>query len=189
MSDYTVVANWVGLDSLLDTDPNKVISGSLFETEFTTIQTAITTKQDTLTIKDEDDMSSDSETAVASQQSIKAYVDDEVLTTRKYRGTRTILFTGSEDTTTDISLDFPAGETEWDYFDELVFFVTDYSSDWLTIHRADVLDIIEASSLTTNGKYLIDARVYWQFGVADKTVINTVGQDSIIKKIVGIKYE
>ena len=75
MSNYTPVTNWVGLDSLLDTDPNKVISGSTFDTEFNTIKNAINSKQDTLTVKDEDDMVSDSATAVASQQSIKAYVD------------------------------------------------------------------------------------------------------------------
>ena len=80
MSNYTVVTNWVGLDSLLDTDPNKVISGAVFETEFTTLQTALNSKQDELTIKDEDDLASDSATAVASQQSIKAYVDTEIST-------------------------------------------------------------------------------------------------------------
>jgi hypothetical protein len=78
MSNYTVLTNWVGLDSLLDTDPNKVISGSVFETEFVTIQTAINSKQDELVIKDEDDFISDSATAVASQQSIKAYVDNSI---------------------------------------------------------------------------------------------------------------
>ena len=80
MSNYTVVTNWVGLDSLLDTDPNKVISGAVFETEFTTLQTALNSKQDELTIKDEDDMATDSATAVASQQSIKAYVDNQLKT-------------------------------------------------------------------------------------------------------------
>lgn len=80
MSDYTVVTNWVGLDSLLDTDPNKVISGAVFDTEFTTLQTALNSKQDELTIKDEDDLASNSATAIASQQSIKAYVDNQFKT-------------------------------------------------------------------------------------------------------------
>ncbi len=120
MSNYTIAVNWSGKDSLSDSDPAKVISGSAFNTEFTTIQTAVNSKADingsatesfsaiTATagtnttqvsttafvtdaiataksdclvdgdLLDEDDLSSDSATAPASQQSIKAYIDAQV---------------------------------------------------------------------------------------------------------------
>jgi hypothetical protein len=44
MANYTLAINWSGKDALSDTDPSKVISGSDFNTEFTTAQTAINTK-------------------------------------------------------------------------------------------------------------------------------------------------
>lgn len=46
MSNYTIAVNWSGKDALSDSDPEKVISGSDFNTEFTTVQTAINTKAD-----------------------------------------------------------------------------------------------------------------------------------------------
>ena len=46
MSDYTLAVNWSGKDALADADAAKVISGSDFNTEFTTIQTAINSKAD-----------------------------------------------------------------------------------------------------------------------------------------------
>ncbi len=116
MSNYTIAVNWSGKDALSDSDPEKVISGSDMNTEFTTVQTAVNTKADlngsatetfsatTATagtnttqvattafvqtakadclldgdLLDEDTMVSDSATAPASQQSIKAYVDAQV---------------------------------------------------------------------------------------------------------------
>ena len=41
MSNYTKQINWSGKDALPDSDPNKVISGDLFDTEFTAVQTAL----------------------------------------------------------------------------------------------------------------------------------------------------
>ena len=46
MANYTLAINWSGKDALSDTDPSKVISGSDFNTEFTTAKTAINTKAD-----------------------------------------------------------------------------------------------------------------------------------------------
>lgn len=46
MSDYTIAVNWSGKDALSDSDAAKVISGSDFNTEFTTIRTAVNSKQD-----------------------------------------------------------------------------------------------------------------------------------------------
>jgi hypothetical protein len=46
MSDYTIAVNWSGKDALSDSDAAKVISGSDFNTEFTTVRTAINSKQD-----------------------------------------------------------------------------------------------------------------------------------------------
>jgi len=46
MANYTLAINWSGKDALSDTDPAKVISGSDFNTEFTTAKTAINTKAD-----------------------------------------------------------------------------------------------------------------------------------------------
>jgi len=46
MSDYTIQVSWSGKDALADSDPNKVISGADFNTEFTAIQTAVGTKMD-----------------------------------------------------------------------------------------------------------------------------------------------
>ena len=46
MSNYTIAVPWSGKDALSDSDPAKVISGSDFNTEFTTVQTAINSKAD-----------------------------------------------------------------------------------------------------------------------------------------------
>ena len=46
MSDYTLAVSWSGKDALSDSDSAKVISGSDFNTEFTTIRTAINSKAD-----------------------------------------------------------------------------------------------------------------------------------------------
>lgn len=46
MSDYTKTTNFTAKDSLLTGDPNKLIQGSLFDTEFDNIATAIATKAD-----------------------------------------------------------------------------------------------------------------------------------------------
>lgn len=46
MSDYTIAVNWAGKDNLSDSDAAKVISGSDFNTEFTTIRTAVNSKTD-----------------------------------------------------------------------------------------------------------------------------------------------
>ena len=47
MSDYTRAVNWSGKDALSDSDAAKVISGSDFNTEFTTVRTAVNSKADT----------------------------------------------------------------------------------------------------------------------------------------------
>ena len=44
MSDYSVVASWSLKDGLADSDPDKVISGGDFNTEFTAVQTAVNSK-------------------------------------------------------------------------------------------------------------------------------------------------
>ena len=44
MADYTVAVSWSGKDALADSDANKVISGADFNTEFTTVQTAVNSK-------------------------------------------------------------------------------------------------------------------------------------------------
>lgn len=44
MSNYSVQIAWSGKDSLSDSDPNKIISGDDFNTEFSAIQTAVNTK-------------------------------------------------------------------------------------------------------------------------------------------------
>jgi len=46
MSDYTIAVDWSGKDALSDSDSAKVISGSDFNTEFTTIRTAANSKAD-----------------------------------------------------------------------------------------------------------------------------------------------
>jgi microcystin-dependent protein len=46
MSNYTLAVAWSGKDALSDSDADKVISGADFNTEFTTVQTAINTKAD-----------------------------------------------------------------------------------------------------------------------------------------------
>jgi hypothetical protein len=44
MSNYTLAVNWSGKDALSDSDTAKVVSGSDFNTEFTTVQTAVNSK-------------------------------------------------------------------------------------------------------------------------------------------------
>ena len=46
MADYTLAVSWSGKDALADSDANKVISGDDFNTEFTTVQTAVNSKAD-----------------------------------------------------------------------------------------------------------------------------------------------
>jgi len=46
MSDYTLAVSWSGKDALADSDSAKVISGTDFNTEFTTIRTAVNSKAD-----------------------------------------------------------------------------------------------------------------------------------------------
>jgi len=47
VSNYTKTTDFEAKDSLTTGDPNKVIKGSEFETEFDNISTAISTKADT----------------------------------------------------------------------------------------------------------------------------------------------
>ena len=97
MSNYTKTVDFAAKDTLPSGDSGKIIKGTEFETEFDNISTAIATKSDSAgptftgvltfaslkgtgattvtTILDEDDMSTNSATALATQQSIKAYVD------------------------------------------------------------------------------------------------------------------
>ena len=46
MSDYTLAVTWSGKDALSDSDAGKVISGDDFNSEFTTIRTAVNSKAD-----------------------------------------------------------------------------------------------------------------------------------------------
>jgi hypothetical protein len=46
MSDYTLAVSWSGKDGLSDSDAGKVISGADFNSEFTTIRTAVNSKAD-----------------------------------------------------------------------------------------------------------------------------------------------
>jgi len=46
MSDYSLAVDWAGKDGLSDSDAGKVISGTDFNTEFTTIRTAVNSKAD-----------------------------------------------------------------------------------------------------------------------------------------------
>ena len=54
MSNYTLAVNWSGKDGLSDSDAAKVISGSDFNSEFTTVRTAINSKADLNGDADED---------------------------------------------------------------------------------------------------------------------------------------
>ena len=47
MSNYTKTTNFTAKDSLASGDPNKIIKGSEFDTEFNNISTAIASKADT----------------------------------------------------------------------------------------------------------------------------------------------
>ena len=44
MSNYTLAVNWSGKDGLSDSDAAKVISGADFNSEFTTVRTAVNSK-------------------------------------------------------------------------------------------------------------------------------------------------
>ena len=46
MSDYTIQVSWSGKDSLADSDANKIISGGDFNTEFSSVRTAVNSKYD-----------------------------------------------------------------------------------------------------------------------------------------------
>lgn len=102
MSNYTIQVTWSGKNALGSTDPEKIISGADYHTEFSAIQTAINSKMDITSgtttgqtlvnpvlntgitgtaVLDEDNMSSNSATKIATQQSIKAYVDTTAAST------------------------------------------------------------------------------------------------------------
>ena len=79
MADYTLAIAWAGKDALSDTDPAKVVSGSDFQTEFTTAQTAINTKADkngsaSETFKVSTEVSSSSTTIAASTQYVTSAI-------------------------------------------------------------------------------------------------------------------
>ena len=46
MSNYNLQINWSGKDALSDSDPDKVISGTDFNTEYTAVKTAVNSKAD-----------------------------------------------------------------------------------------------------------------------------------------------
>tara|TARA_R100001369_G_C3300127_1_gene165538 strand:+ start:839 stop:1180 length:342 start_codon:yes stop_codon:yes gene_type:complete len=46
MANYSQVIDWIGKDSLPDTDVKKIISGTEFHTEFGQLETVITSKAD-----------------------------------------------------------------------------------------------------------------------------------------------
>lgn len=195
MSNYSVVTNWVGLDSLLDTDPNKVISGSTFETEFKTISDAINTKQDLLSVIDSGTLGT-STTAVPSQGAVKVYVDEVAEATRKYRGRREIIL----DTPTpnvDLVFDFSNMiEEGWDDFDELVFYISDDdSAKGIAAVKVDTQDIIDVVPLTTDGYYRVaNFDYYWyiKYDSADTIQFVKAGpgsENSIIHRVIGVKYE
>ena len=46
MSNYNLQVSWSGKDALSDSDPDKIISGDDFHTEFTAVQTAVNSKAD-----------------------------------------------------------------------------------------------------------------------------------------------
>ena len=54
MSNYTIAVNWAGKNGLSDSDAAKVISGSDFNSEFTTVRTAVNSKADLNGDADED---------------------------------------------------------------------------------------------------------------------------------------
>ena len=107
MSNYTKTTNFATKDALASGNPAKIVKGTEIDTEFNNIATAVATKSNTADptftgtvtapvvvastsiniagdgatvtgIKDEDDMASNSATKLATQQSIKAYVDSQV---------------------------------------------------------------------------------------------------------------
>ena len=46
MSNYTIQVTWSGKNALGSTDPEKIISGADYNTEFLAVQTAINSKMD-----------------------------------------------------------------------------------------------------------------------------------------------
>lgn len=108
---YTPATNFGAKDTLPTNDPAKVIKGAEFTTEFNAIQTAFASAAPAASpfftgtaslngtgvdaILDEDNMASDSDTALATQQSIKAYVDTAV-------GSPTVDLTPSVDNSLDL---------------------------------------------------------------------------------------
>lgn len=138
MSNYTKTTNFTAKDSLPTGNTNKKINGSLFDTEFDALATAVSSKADTAAptftgtvttpvlsvttslalatgatvtaVLDEDAMTSNSATALATQQSIKAYVDAqqdtvdtwaEILALGNSSGATNVIITAGAVLTTD----------------------------------------------------------------------------------------
>jgi hypothetical protein len=90
MSDYTIQVSWSGKDALADSDPNKIISGADFNTEFSAVQTAVNTKYD----------SSDLNVTLQQYDAQNAVTDAAQTFTVSQRGTQT--------TDNDLSFDLNA---------------------------------------------------------------------------------
>lgn len=103
------------------------------------------------TILDEDTMSSDSATALATQQSIKAYVDDVGGTTKGFRADSTNAQSITASTYTKMQLDTEVFDTEGDYDPTTNYRHTpSLAGKWLYISTVSINTLV-------SGKYLIAA--------------------------------
>ena len=92
MADYTIAVSWSGKDALADTDASKVISGDDFNTEFTTIQTAINSKADIAseTLTDTPIAPTAAADTNTTQIATTAYVQTEIGSGKNGYGDRTV---------------------------------------------------------------------------------------------------
>ena len=77
MSDYTLTTNFAGKDALPDSSPDKTVSGTEFDTEFSALEVAVASKADTTYVDAADALKADT-TYVDAADALKAditYVD------------------------------------------------------------------------------------------------------------------
>jgi hypothetical protein len=147
-------------------------SGIATKNDNQALQAQVNDKQDTLV--------SGSNIKTVNGQSLIGSGDVKIRSRKDY--VRTTLFSGRQGSG-PISL-----SQNWDNFDELIFYGSHDNGDYAAVERVDVVDIIDAALMSDTNDFLIRVREYWRFDIADKSKINTMYENSIIFKVIGVTW-
>jgi hypothetical protein len=158
MSNYVKATNFTAKDSLPSGDTGKVIRGSEFDTEFTNIQTAITSKADTTVVDTKAPIASPTFTGVVTLPGVTETVFAVTGTTPALSPTN-----GSIQTWTLSANSTPTAGT-WAAGQSITFMIDDgtaYTIDWTSVAVTWKTDGGTAPTLETTG---FTAVVLWKVG-------------------------